>query len=69
VFDNHQRCIDVFLWHEQLHTSCSAFHSQTDTDNDNDSRHASGVQRDLCQIGVDSRRVGLDGLHDGLDPS
>jgi hypothetical protein len=57
-----QRRFDVLVRNEQPHTGCSTFQVQPYTDDDRG--NACGIQCDLCQIGVDSSRVGLDGLND-----
>ena len=57
-----ERGFHVFIRDEQLHACCPAFHRYAYTNDDGG--YAGGIQRDLCEIGIESRRVRLDDFHD-----
>src|ERR1700722_10717911 len=62
TLEHPQSVFDPLVWNEQLHTGCSAFHGGIDTD---DGRgHASGIQGDPRDLGINACRIGLDDLHD-----
>jgi hypothetical protein len=59
-----KRRFDTFVRNEQLHTGRAAFHGHRNTNDHR--RHASGIECDLRQIGVDRCRITPDRFHDAL---